>query len=183
MQTPALSLVVLLVLGCASSSAGEGEATGIGTPERVAYVDYRSNRTLELVNESHTGRVEQYSEIRKNADRKVQTDDVLSGLIEFMREEGFERLARPGPAPQSSDGQVALALEIEHGDRIEHVLGFKGMPPKDHESVLTLWRGFLEIYNATFGLQAVESPADDLPFENPVGTTRRKPPKVPEQPN
>ncbi len=182
MQRLTLCSAALLLAGCASSS-GDGAEGSTGNPARVAYVDYRTQRTFELVNESHTGRIEQYSAVRQNANRKVQTDEVLAGLIEFMRGEGFARLARPGPAPQGSEGSVAMALEIEEGGAVEHVLGFKGMPPKDNQALITLWQGFLEIYNATYGLQAVESQGDSLPFENPVGGTRTKPLKVPDQPN
>jgi hypothetical protein len=71
-----------------------------------------------------------------------------------------------------------VALEIEDGDRIEHVLGFKGMPTGDHKQLLSMAQSFIEVYNLTFGLQAVETKEGETPFENPVGPTRNKAPKV-----
>jgi len=166
-----LALAALLGAACASTPKQ-------AQPQRVAYVDYRKNAWLELVNETHTGRVEQYSEVRENASRKVQTDEVMEGLLEVIRKDGFERQARPGPAPRSSDGQSVVALEIEDGDRIAHVVGFKGMPPSDHKQLLSMAQSFIEVYNLTYGLQAVETKEGETPFENPVGPTRNKAPKV-----
>lgn len=168
------SLLALLALtGCAANSALDGPAR----PQRVAWVDYRSNVRLELVNETHTGRVEQYSTTRKlaEASRKVQTDEVMAGLIDFMRDEGFDSRAREGPMPRGSDGQSVMGLEIEDGGAIEHVLAWRGMPADDREAVLKLAQSFAELFNATYGLQAVEVGQDESPFENPVGPVRKKP--------
>jgi hypothetical protein len=166
-------LVLLLATSAACASAPQ-----TAHPQRVTYVDYRKNAWLELVNETHTGRVEQYSEVRENASRKVQTDEVMQGLVEVIRKGGFERQARPGPAPRASDGTSVVALEIQDGERIEHVLGFKGMPSSDHKQLLSMSQSFIEIYNLTYGLQAVEKKQGETPFENPVGPTRNKAPKV-----
>ena len=168
---PTALLGLLPLAGCASSSASDGPAR----PQRVAWIDYRSNVRLELVNETHTGRVEQYSTARKDASRKVQTDEVMSGLIDFLHEKGFEKRARPGPMPLGSDGQSVMALEIDDAGAVEHVLGWRGMPDDERTSLMAMAQGFAEIYNATYGLQAVEIGQDESPFENPVGPTNKKP--------
>jgi len=170
---PRLLSSLLLAALCACASAPQ-----VARPQRVLFVDFRTGTRFELVNETHTGRVEQYSELRASADRKVQTDEVLSGLVEVLRDEGFDAQARPGPAPRQSDGQAVMALEIEDGDRTEHALGFKGMPPDDRKQLLLMAQNFVDLYNATYGLQAVELEEGENPFENPIGPTRKKAPKV-----
>lgn len=166
-------LSLLALAGCASGPASGGPAR----PQRVAWVDYRSNVRLELVNETHTGRVEQYSTTRKldEAARKVQTDEIMSGLIEVLNEEGFAQQARPGPMPLGSDGQGVMALEIDDAGAIEHVMAWRGMPAEERTAILRMAQNFAELYNATYGLQAVEMGLDESPFENPVGPTRKKP--------
>ena len=49
---------------------------------RVGLRDYRTGRNFELVNETHTSRVEQYSTLRDNADRKVQSDEIVAKRVE-----------------------------------------------------------------------------------------------------
>lgn len=170
---PAALLGLLALAGCASSSAAQGPAR----PQRVSWIDYRSNVRLELVNETHTGRVEQYSTKRKleESARKVQTDEVVGGLIEVLKQEGFAKQARPGPMPLGSDGQSVMALEIDDGGAIEHVVAWRGMPADDRAAILGMAQNFADLYNATYGLQAVEVGLDESPFENPVGPTRKKP--------
>jgi hypothetical protein len=71
-----------------------------------------------------------------------------------------------------------MALEIADGERVEHVLGYKGMPVAQRTELLALAQSFVDLYNETYGLQAVEVKEGDTPFENPVGPTRKKAPKV-----
>ena len=171
---PIVLLALLPLAGCASNSASSGPAR----PQRVAWIDYRSNVRLELVNETHTGRVEQYSSTRKDASRKVQTDEVMSGLIEVLRDEGFGKQARSGPMPLGSDGRSVMALEIDDNGAIEHVVAWKGMPARERTAILSMAQNFADLYNATYGLQAVDVGLDESPFENPVGPTRKKPAKT-----
>src|SRR5689334_2556273 len=62
-----------------------------GEPQAVRFTDFRSNRRLALVNESHTDPTEQYSQRRKVEDSmtKVGHDEVVAALIERFEEHGF----------------------------------------------------------------------------------------------
>jgi hypothetical protein len=166
-------LLGLGLSGCASSATA-GDAA---RPQRVAWVDYRSKVLLELVNESHTDRLEQYSTVRSRseASRKVQTDEVMAELLQVLRDGGFDKRARPGAMPRGGDGQSVMALEIDDDGRISHVLAWRGMPADDRQAILGMAQNFADLYNATYGLQAVEMGLDESPFENPVGPTRNKP--------
>jgi hypothetical protein len=175
MTRPGLLACLALALGPLLSCAS---APVEARPQRVAFLDYRNGTHLELVNETHTGRVEQYSTVRGDASRKVQTDEVMQGLVEVLRKRGFDSLARPGPAPRASDGQGVMALEIADGERVEHVLGWRGMPADERAELLALTQNFVDLYNETYGLQAVDVKQGDTPFENPVGPTRKKSPEV-----
>lgn len=168
---PTALLGLLALAGCASHAASDGPAR----PQRVAWIDYRSGVRLELVNETHTGRVEQYSTTRKDASRKVQTDEVMSGLIEILHDQGFSERARPGPMPLGGDGQNVMALEIDDAGDVQHVVAWRGMPADDRTALLGMAQNFADLYNATYGLQAVEVGQDESPFENPVGPTKKKP--------
>jgi hypothetical protein len=170
---PAALLLLSAAAGCAS-----GPATGnAAQPRRVAWVDYRSRVLLELVNESHTDRVEQYSQVRSRdeAARKVQTDEVMDELVKVLRDLEFDALARPGPMPRGSDGSNVMGLEFDEAGQVRHVLAWRGMPADERQSFLEMANNFAEIYNATYGLQAVEVAPDESPFENPAGPTRTKP--------
>jgi len=173
---PQPGLLACLLLGLLAACTSTPPAP---RPQRVTYFDLRSGARFELVNETHTGRLEQYSEVRSDAARKVQTDEVMQGLVEVLRDRGFDDQARPGPAPRAGEGESVMALEIEDGDKIEHVLGYRGMPEAELRRLLELRQDFLELYNATYGLQAVEQREGESPFQNPVGPTRKKLPKVP----
>lgn len=175
MKTASFLTCLLLAAACSAPEAG-GRPEITGLPQRVAYLDYRNGLVFELVNESHTDRVEQYSALRQDASRKVQSDEVVSGLIEALRAQGFRRMARSGAAPRGASAPAMMAVEIDDGGGVEHVLGLKGMPADDRRTVLALGQSVLEIYNATYSLQAVEVREGESPFENPVGPTQHKPP-------
>lgn len=167
-------LSLLALAGCSTSTAAD---SGPARPQRVAWVDYRSKVRLELVNETHTDRVEQYSAVRSRAEasRKVQTDEVMTELLKVLHEQGFEKHALPGAMPLQGDAQSVMALEIDDNGRISYVVAWRGMPKEDREAILGMAQNFAELYNATYGLQAVELGPEESPFENPVGPTRKKP--------
>jgi hypothetical protein len=160
--------LLLLASACASSSAGKQAAGEDGDPLRVSHVDYRSNRRLELVNEAHTSRLEQYSEVRANANCKVQANDVLSGLVEILYQYDFGDYQHPGAAPADGGGTWAWALEIDGPNGPTHVLAGPGLPDAEKRALRRYAAAFLDIYNATYSLQAVEVDAGDSPFENPA---------------
>lgn len=162
-----LSLSLALLAGaCSSSPSSHDRADGAnveGSPLRVTYISYKNNKHLELVNEAHTGRVEQYSQVRRDASRKVQTNDVMVGLVEVLEENGFEEHAMAGGAP-TQQGIMAWALEVESDKGLRHVGGVPGMSPDDNRELLRLAAAFLDTYNATYGLQAVKLKPGQSPF-------------------
>jgi hypothetical protein len=157
-------LVGLLACACASSSKS---AATPGEPQRIQLVTYARPMRFELVNLTHTGRLEQYSTKvkRDEANRKVQTDELLAALVEWMDDNGFRRLSRPGRAPTTAIEGVAWALEIERPQGVAHVLLTTSMAPQDVKDCVTLKNGFLETFNATYGLQAVEVKPGEVPFQ------------------
>lgn len=137
-------------------------------PLRVSHVDYRSERVLELVNEAHTARLEQYSEVRANANRKVQTNDLMAGLVEILYDHDFGEYEHVGPAPSAGVGPWAWAIEIDRPNGVTHVLAGPGLPDKEKKALRQYAAAFLDTYNATYSLQAVEVDVDDSPFQNPA---------------
>ncbi len=166
-RTPSAVLLGLLC-ACASSSVGSEVAGDPGDPLRVAHIDYRSGRRLELVNDAHTSRLEQYSAVRASADRKVQTNDILTGLVEILYVHDFGEYEHPGPAPVSATGQWAWAIEVEGAGGPTHVLAGPGLPKRERDSLRRYAAAFLDTYNATYSLQAVEVEAGQPIFETPA---------------
>jgi hypothetical protein len=159
--------LALLSFACQSSaSSGEPKPSPNG-PLCVAYTDYRSAQKLELVNESHTGRVEQYSKVGETANRKVQSDDIVDALIEHLDDEGYSKLAQAGHAPAKGDGRWLWSLEIERASGTTYVAMPSGLSTEQKAPYRALWDAFLATYNATYGLQAVKVKAGETPFKAP----------------
>lgn len=168
---PVLALVAFFA-GCASSGGSSARADGRAL--RVTFVDYRTSQRLELVNEAHTSRLEQYSEIRNDAMRKVQSDEVMGALVDYLYDEGFAERATPGPMTPGGGGRLLWGLEIVEGDgEPSHVTETKGLTAAEKQDLRQLSFAFLSTYNATYGAQAVEVQAGQSPFKAPERPTRR----------
>jgi len=154
-------------LACQSNApAGEAKPSPNG-PLRVGYTDYRSDQVLELVNESHTGRVEQYSKVGESANRKVQSDEIMDALIEHLDEQGFAKLAQPGHSPTKGDGRWLWSIEIERARGPSFVAVPPGLTAAEIKPYIAIKAAFVETYNATYGLQAVKVKAGETPFKAP----------------
>lgn len=169
---PAALLALAAAAGCASAPPSGGQAE----PLRVAWVDYRSNVLLELVNETHTDRVERYSQVRsrEDASRKVQTDEVMDELLRVLRQLDFDDHAQPGAMPRSGGSTHVMGLELAIGNDVRHMLAWRGMPADDRQAFLEMANNFAEIYNSTYSLQAVDVGLDESPFENPAAPSNTK---------
>ena len=159
--------LALLAQACqSSSSSGEPKPSPNG-PLLVSYTDYRSAQVLELVNESHTGRVEQYSKTSDSANRKVQSDEIVDALIEHLDDEGYSKLSQAGHAPSKGDGRWLWSIEIERTGGSTYVAMPAGLTPEQKAPYRALWDSFLATYNATYGLQAVKVKTGETPFKAP----------------
>ena len=155
-----LALCLPLFAGACSSGPSSRDDDGgskeiEGSPLRVSYLSFSSGQHLELVNEAHTGRVEQYSQVRNDASRKVQTNDVMTGLIEVLEKNGFRKHAIEGGAPVER-GVMAWALEIEDDKGLRHVGAVPGLSADDNRDLLRLAAAFIDTYNSTYSLQAIK---------------------------
>ena len=163
---PALGLLLLALLAGACSSTPNVTKAGPGA-WRVGLRDYRSGRNFELVNESHTSRVEQYSTLRDNADRKVQSDEIIAELVGWLESEGFGTLAQAGTAPTEPGGDRVWVLEVQGPDGPRHVLVTKAISQESYAVCRKLKAGFLDIYNATYAGQAKQMQEGETPFLAP----------------
>lgn len=163
---PALGLLLVAFLGGGCSSNPAVTKAGAGA-WRVGLRDYRSGRNFELVNESHTSRVEQYSKLRDNADRKVQSDEIVAELVGWLESEGFGKLAQAGTAPSEAGGDRVWVLEVQGPTGPRHVLVTKSVSQDDYAICRKLKAGFLDIYNATYAGQAKEMQEGETPFLAP----------------
>jgi hypothetical protein len=147
---------LLLAAACGCSSTGSSEDAGPPRSIAVSLIGY-GPAPFELVSESHTSRVELYSEERPNASTKVQLDEVMDALIDHLDELGFDGYARPGTAPQDGGKAFAKAIQVEEEGRqawwpLQPTAG-----KTELKSFNTAVRDFLEIYNLTQGWQSVDN--------------------------
>lgn len=160
-----LACVPALATGCAS--AGDSAADpGSYEPVRITFRQYKNGVVFELVNEAHTDRVELYSQVRETADRKVTTDEVADELLHHFDDLHWKRYAAPGPAPESLEGAL-FALEVERDGQIEHVIEHAGEETATRTDLRLMIQGFLNIYNATWGAQAMKVEPGEDPFKRP----------------
>jgi hypothetical protein len=174
--------LLFLLAACGSSgtaAAGEreppqaGRPAVTGKPMRIAFRDFRSGQDLELVNESHTAPTELYSTILTSAVRKVQTDEVVEALYDYLEEKGFESHARSGAIPAAQDGQAIAGLEVEDGRGRRHWLATRAQDKAEKTAVFECAKAFVDTYNLTYALQAVKLAPGEDPFQNPVGKTKQ----------
>lgn len=157
---PLIQCLACFLLGgflgaCATSGAARNE-TGIAL--LVALENLRTGERFELASESHTDRVTYYSDERKDAARKVQTDEIMSAFVGELGRQGFEEHARTGRAPAIGSGDVIRwALEIESHSSQTHWLVGTSSPPADWQAFQRCRDTFLQLYNITVSYQAVEN--------------------------
>ena len=133
-----------------------------GDPLAFRFTDFRSNRKLSLVNESHTDPSEQYSQTRRADDAmiKVGHDDVVAALLERFEEHGFFKLAEAGPAPSAGAGTWNMALEVERKDGLRHMALGAASTAAQRECFTLCRADFVQLYSSILGLQAVERKPD-----------------------
>jgi hypothetical protein len=158
-----------LAAACSStgSSGGDGASGGTGTPIQLTFVDYRTGARTELVNESHTSKLEQYSKTRSDASRKVQSDELIDGLVEYLEDNGFRKLAASGDPPYLTGGQFYWTLQLIEPERRCYVAEGRNTTLADKQRLRAFSQAFLGVYNLTDGWQAVEVKPGELPFKGP----------------
>ncbi|MBM3988333.1 MAG: hypothetical protein FJ294_10320 [Planctomycetes bacterium] len=162
-------VVPLLAFLGSCSSAPKADQTA---PTRIGLYDFRSQRRFELVNEAHTARLDQYSKVRENADRKVQSNEIVAELTGWLETEGFGALAREGPSPSRGATDAVWALEVEREGKPRHLVVSKSTSPADYARCRKLKDGFLDIYNATYAGQATQTKQGESPFLAPEPPSR-----------
>jgi hypothetical protein len=160
-------LLVSALVGCTSTSRAGEPAAKSGIPLRISWRDYRGGQLLELVNESHTDRLEQYSKLRESAGRKVQTDDVMAAMVDHMQTGGYAKLWLPGSAPAAGAGAWFWSLEVEGPKGVSFIAEGANTPVEDKRPRRELRDAFIELYNNTYSLQAVKVKEGETPFSAP----------------
>jgi len=165
------ALVALLLAGasalggCASTAREPSRERDPSRALRVTLRDYRSGQRFELVSESHTSALELYSEKRASASTKVQSDEVMQGLVDFLREQQFDRHAAPGKAPLQAQGGYTNALEVDRAGQVMHMIGGKSVPAAEQKVLAVCRANFLMLYNQTDSWQTVDNRAGDGVFQ------------------
>jgi hypothetical protein len=91
----------------------------------------------------------------------------MRGLADFFEDNGFARVARPGPAPRAGNEQAYWSLELEDPKGVSHVVLTKSLSQADIATCRQLKDAFLDIYNNTYSLQAVDVKEGEMPFKTP----------------
>jgi hypothetical protein len=150
-----------------AESGSEAPAKPKGPAYLLRYVEYRSGARLELVNPSHTTALEQYSKVRADPSRKVTSEEWMTGLIEFFREQGWPEEERRGSAPAMARDSYTWALELVGPGGTTFVAQPVGAKGDQLKRLLTFKAAFIDTYNNTPGFQAVQTEPGKLPFKQP----------------
>ncbi len=165
----------------AVSSAGAGSLLGTvdganpdaksATPKGPAYllrlVDYKSGVHMELVNESHTSHVDQYSKARSDFSRKVTTDEWMKGLIDYLGDQGWSKEEQRGSAPAMAQGSLRWSLEVVGPKGTSFIAEGKDTKGSQLTRLRTMWGAFIQTYNATPQFQAVHAAPGQWQFKAP----------------
>jgi len=157
-----------LLSACATPSGGSASADS-STPARVTFRDYREGTKFELVNEAHTDRVELYSKISTDPSTKVANNEVISALLDYLSDSGFESQARSGAAPRTSSAwQYSGEIETTAGTVF---LAVNSSTPADQRKMfLDCYMNHVQLWSNVFQLQRVDAGPGEV-FKKP-GTKR-----------
>ena len=163
LQRTSVFLFACLVCACASAGGAQKSAS---TSVLVALCNYKSGERFELASESNTKRVDYYSETRKEAVRKVQSDEIMSAFVGELGKAGFAQHAQAGPAPKVASGDVVRwGLEIQDGEQKSHWLVGSGTQGAELKTFQDCRDTFLQLYNITVSYQAVENKSGKQYFD------------------
>lgn len=154
--------LLVLCASCASTGSGSG---GDGARLRVTLRDLRQQQHFELVSESHTSRVDYYSQPRRDGARKIEADEIVAALVTELERQGFDRYLEAGPGPSTSHGVLTRAFEVQQDERVEHWAIGQGTAPEEHAAFNECVEAFLQLYNFTSSFQTVENEAGHAFFE------------------
>lgn len=150
-----------LLGACASggTSLGGTDAAAASSEERavrVSLIGY-GRPSFVLVSNSHTSRVELYSDERGAPSRKVQTDAVMGALVDHLDDLGMAEFATPGRAPRADDSRFLWAFEVEDGD-VRRWWPLGSATPVDEQRAFAAARSdFIDLFNLTQAFQSVDN--------------------------
>jgi len=158
-------------LGAGVNRSSETDEPVKAKPKGPAYLlrmlDYKSGARLELVNESHTAPIDQYSKVRNDRSRKVTSDEWMSGLIDYLRDNGWSKEEQKGSAPAQARGSLRWSLELIGPDGARYVAEAPEAKGSQLTRLRTIQKAFIDTYNATPQFQAVTIQEGELPFKVP----------------
>ena len=149
-------LALASLLGSCAGTPTAPQTSVTATPARVRFMDYREGMAFELVNESHTDRVELYSSLRSDSTIKVTKDEVMGALLEFLESKGFQKHARSGFAPRTS-GTFRWGGEIETGGRTVFMVVGDQTPGNERNMFLDCYMNHVKLWSNVFQLQRVDT--------------------------
>ena len=167
---PAL-LACALATACSSTGGSGARSSSVqeakGQPILLVFTDYRTGARMELANESHTDRIKQYSEPRSDANRKVQSDDLMKGLVAYLDDQGFSKDATPGDPPYMTGGDLRWTLQITRPFGESYVAESQTSSTREKLRLRIYSKAFLDTYNHTQAWQAVQIESGRMPFKGP----------------
>ena len=166
------TFITCALLAACSSTGGSGGRSSSGDgaegePIILVYTYFQTGASMELANESHTNRLNQYSEPRSNANRKVQSDDLMKDLIDYLDAKGFSKEAIQGDPPYMTGGDLSWTLQLERPSGKSYVAESKTSSTREKRRLRIYSQAFLSTYNATQGWQAVKIESGEMPFKGP----------------
>jgi hypothetical protein len=163
-----LTFLVACAAFSACASRGQSPASEVANEVLVTLHNYKAKTQFELASESHTSRVEYYSDEREDAARKIQTDEVMSAFLREIDKLGLGTFARTGKAPSTTNGDVIRwGLEVaSSGGREVHWLVGTGSSAEEWKKFDQCRDSFLQLYNSTVSYQSVHNQGGKSYFDD-----------------
>lgn len=152
-RAPGSPALLALLAACSS-----GPRLAEGEKCRIVLHDARTDSRFVLVNEAFAPRAAFYSQPREEAATKVLSKGMMEYLLGRLEAAGLSKVASAGDAPSAPDGSWTLALTVERAGGTRRAIRRRGDPPEAAAALSRVVAEFREVYDSTFGAQAVENP-------------------------
>jgi hypothetical protein len=164
----ALAVAILAAAtGCSSLPGPVADAENLA----LSLTDYRTDKTLSLVNDTNPDFQDLYSQPRKDASIKLAPMDMMQSLVEFADDHRFFEYARelaPGEAPERTNAIGAITLTADARNYLFLLQYGEGRVDKGKVQAFTdVQKKIAEEYNHVSSLQFIStSNTDGNYFDN-----------------
>lgn len=168
---PRAALLAALVLTVACASGGGAARGASGVRGMVVLQNFETGSELRIVSDSWIAsqgyegataderRVDFYSKKDRTLQAKICDDAVFDGIVEALRQSGFDEHADSGPSPIGGGG-ARNAVELMRNDAVRHLTFRRGDSDERARAFSDSVKIVGDVYNAITAYQATRGNVD-----------------------